>query len=115
MTRIAVDAMGGDYAPRAIVEGAVWGAYEYNVPIELVGREDKILAELDRIKQEGVVFTGNGIFKPRRIKINPEKLDIKVTHASETIEMFIQRTFISINILCTNRITDREIIFVLLP
>lgn len=87
MTRIAVDAMGGDYAPRAIVEGAVWGAYEYNVPIELVGREDKILAELDRIKQEGVVFTGNGIFKPRRIKINPEKLDIKVTHASETIEM----------------------------
>lgn len=87
MTRIAVDAMGGDYAPRAIVEGAVWGAFEYNVPIELVGKEDKIHAELDRIKQEGIVYSGNGMFKPKRIKIDPDKLDIKITHASETIEM----------------------------
>ena len=70
MTRIAVDAMGGDYAPRAIVEGAVWGAYEYNVPIELVGKEDKINAELDRIKQEGIVYSGNGLLKPKRIKID---------------------------------------------
>lgn len=87
MTRIAVDAMGGDYAPKAIIEGAVWGAYEYNVPIELIGREDKIHSELDRIKQEGVIYSGNGMFKPRRISIDPDKLDIKITHASETIEM----------------------------
>ena len=26
MTRIAIDAMGGDNAPKAIVEGAVWAA-----------------------------------------------------------------------------------------
>ena len=26
MSRIAIDAMGGDYAPRAIVEGTLWAA-----------------------------------------------------------------------------------------
>jgi glycerol-3-phosphate acyltransferase PlsX len=87
MTRIAIDAMGGDNAPRAIVEGAVWGAWEYNVPIELVGKEDKVRAELDRIKQEGIVYNANGMARPVRIKIDPNKLDIVVTHASETIEM----------------------------
>ena len=34
MTRIAIDAMGGDHAPHEIVAGAVWGAYEYGVAIE---------------------------------------------------------------------------------
>ena len=29
MARIAIDAMGGDYAPKAIVEGALWAAQEY--------------------------------------------------------------------------------------
>ena len=38
MTRIAIDAMGGDHAPREIVKGAVWAALDYNVPIELVGK-----------------------------------------------------------------------------
>ena len=46
MTRIAIDAMGGDYAPHEIVAGAVWAAYEYNVPIELVGRQEDIQREL---------------------------------------------------------------------
>lgn len=87
MTRIAIDAMGGDYAPKEIVEGAVWGAWEYNVPIELVGKQDKIERELDRIEQEGIVYLGGGLFKPKRIKIDIKALDIKVTHASEIIEM----------------------------
>ena len=42
MTRIAVDAMGGDHAPDEIVKGAVWAAQDYNVPIELVGKIDEI-------------------------------------------------------------------------
>ncbi len=87
MTRIAIDAMGGDYAPKEIVEGAVWGAWDYNVPIELVGKQDKIERELDRIEQEGIVYLGGGLFKPKRIKIDLKKLDIKITHASEIIEM----------------------------
>ena len=40
MTRIAIDAMGGDYAPSEIVAGAVWGAYEYGVAIELCRKEN---------------------------------------------------------------------------
>lgn len=87
MTRIAIDAMGGDFAPAEIVEGAVWAAHEYNVPIELVGKEDKIERELARIDQEGIVYRGGGMFKPKRFKINLDNLDIKITHATEIIEM----------------------------
>lgn len=54
MTRIAIDAMGGDHAPHEIVAGAVWGAQEYGVGIELVGKQDRIEQELDRIAQEGI-------------------------------------------------------------
>ena len=36
MTRIAIDAMGGDHAPKEIVAGGLWAAQEYNVAIELV-------------------------------------------------------------------------------
>ena len=42
MTRIAIDAMGGDHAPHEIVAGAVWAAQEYGVAIELVGKQDRI-------------------------------------------------------------------------
>ena len=45
MTRIAVDAMGGDHAPREIVEGAVWAAHEYGVAIELVGMQNGYFKE----------------------------------------------------------------------
>ena len=73
MTRIAIDAMGGDYAPKAIVEGAVWAAMEYNIPIELVGKLYDIERELDRIDQEGIVVE-KGIFKPKKIKVNTKNL-----------------------------------------
>ena len=86
MTRIAIDAMGGDYAPKAVVEGAVWAAMEYNIPIELVGKLYDIERELDRIEQEGIVVE-KGIFKPKKIKVNTKKLDIKLTNATEVIEM----------------------------
>lgn len=86
MTRIAIDAMGGDYAPKAVVEGAVWAAMEYNIPIELVGKLYDIERELDRIEQEGIVIE-KGIFKPKKIKVNTKKLDIKLTNATEVIEM----------------------------
>ncbi|MCD7879732.1 MAG: phosphate acyltransferase PlsX [Candidatus Gastranaerophilales bacterium] len=88
MTRIAIDAMGGDNAPRAIVEGAVWASMEYNIPIELVGKLYDIERELDRIDQEGILVSiGGGIFPSKSIKVNTKSLDIKKTHASEIIEM----------------------------
>lgn len=86
MTRIAIDAMGGDYAPREIVAGAVWAASEYGVAIELVGKQDRIEYELDRINSEGFVSTAGG-FKNQRIRVDVSKLDIKITPATEVIEM----------------------------
>ena len=48
MTTIALDAMGGDNAPRAEVEGSILAAREFGVRVILVGREDELNAELAR-------------------------------------------------------------------
>ena len=40
--KIIVDAMGGDYAPLAPVQGAIDAAKAYGVEIVLVGQEDRI-------------------------------------------------------------------------
>jgi len=47
--KIAVDAMGGDYGPNVVVEGAVYASREFNVEVLLVGVEDLIKREFDRI------------------------------------------------------------------
>jgi len=44
--KIAVDGMGGDFAPEEIVKGAVAGAREYGVEIALVGPEERMRQEL---------------------------------------------------------------------
>jgi len=44
--RIALDAMGGDYAPAEIVAGAVAAARELGLEIALVGIRDVVEAEL---------------------------------------------------------------------
>jgi glycerol-3-phosphate acyltransferase PlsX len=46
--KIAVDAMGGDNAPHAVVAGAVQAAKEYGVGIILVGIEQVIQEELNK-------------------------------------------------------------------
>jgi glycerol-3-phosphate acyltransferase PlsX len=46
--KIAVDAMGGDYAPEEIVKGAVNGTRQYQTGIILVGPQDRIQAELSK-------------------------------------------------------------------
>ena len=86
MTRIAIDAMGGDYAPSEIVKGAVWAAQDYNVPIELVGQTDKIQEVLDEIAKKGIRSNRGGYFV-KNIKVDLSKLDIKITQADEIIEM----------------------------
>lgn len=86
MTRIAVDAMGGDFAPGEIVKGAVWAAQDYNVPIELVGQVDKIKEILNEISKKGIRSNRGGYFV-KNIKVDLSKLDIKLTQADEIIEM----------------------------
>ncbi|OGI20582.1 MAG: hypothetical protein A3B68_05940 [Candidatus Melainabacteria bacterium RIFCSPHIGHO2_02_FULL_34_12] len=67
MTTIAVDAMGGDYAPDEIVHGAVIAAKEYGVKIYLCGLEDVIQRELN--------------------KYSGAELPIEIIPASEVIDM----------------------------
>lgn len=86
MTRIAVDAMGGDFAPSEIVKGAVWAAHDYNVAIELVGQVDKIKEVLNEISKKGIRSNRGGYYI-KKIKVDLSKLDIKLTQADEIIEM----------------------------
>ena len=65
--RIAVDAMGGDFAPKEIVRGALDAAKKYDCEIMLIGDEGKIRAELH----------GEDI----------ETLGISIVHAAEVIGM----------------------------
>jgi len=65
--KIVVDAMGGDYAPGAIVAGVVDAIKELNVDIVLVGLKDKIEEEL------------------KKFDYPSDKIDI--IHASEIVEM----------------------------
>ena len=46
MTTIAVDAMGGDHAPKVEVEGAIRAVSSLDVSVVLVGREDVLTREL---------------------------------------------------------------------
>src|SRR6202044_3248656 len=68
MVTIAVDAMGGDDAPKAEVEGAIRAARTLGVRVILVGKQDVVRAELD--KHEDV-----------------DDLLLQVQHASEQVTM----------------------------
>ncbi|HKF55106.1 MAG TPA: phosphate acyltransferase PlsX [Blastocatellia bacterium] len=48
MLKIAVDAMGGDYAPTSEVEGALQASRDFGVGIILVGRAEEIESELKK-------------------------------------------------------------------
>ena len=54
MMNIALDAMGGDHAPQAIVAGAVEAAKTYGVTISLVGKPEVIEAELKKHNTAGL-------------------------------------------------------------
>src|SRR3972149_9632848 len=66
--KIAVDAMGGDFAPQSIVEGAVLAAREHKIPVMLVGEEKTI-------RQEAAKYPDS------------ESLPITFVHASEVVGM----------------------------
>lgn len=66
--KIAVDAMGGDYAPEEVVLGAVEAVETYDLDVVLVGDETKI----------------RNVFTTYNIKPNNR---VTIVHASEVIEM----------------------------
>ncbi|WP_081825258.1 phosphate acyltransferase PlsX [Persephonella sp. IF05-L8] len=64
---IALDAMGGDYAPQSNVKGAVLFAKEYNIGVYLVGNKEILEKELEKAGGKG--------------------LPIEIIHAEEVISM----------------------------
>jgi glycerol-3-phosphate acyltransferase PlsX len=68
MLTIALDAMGGDHAPKAEVDGAVRAAGSLSVKVILVGQQDMVRRELQQHK-------------------GYEELPIEIIHASERITM----------------------------
>jgi glycerol-3-phosphate acyltransferase PlsX len=68
MLTIAVDAMGGDHAPKAEVEGAIRAARDLGVKVVLVGQEDVVQREL-------------------KVQNGHHNLAIEVVHASERVTM----------------------------
>ena len=48
--KIVIDAMGGDNAPQATVEGAVQAINEYGIDIILTGDKEQIEKELEKNK-----------------------------------------------------------------
>jgi len=66
--KIVVDAMGGDYAPEAVVEGATLAVREYDVEVILTGLSDRIETCLSKYKDRS-------------------KLPIEVVHANDVVEM----------------------------
>jgi glycerol-3-phosphate acyltransferase PlsX len=68
MVTIAVDAMGGDHAPKTEIEGAIRAARSLNVKVILVGPEDLLKREL--LQYDGV-----------------RSLGLEVMHASEQVTM----------------------------
>lgn len=67
MITIALDAMGGDSAPRAEVEGAILAARELGVRVLLVGQQETVKRELSKHAHRG--------------------LPLEIVHASEVIAM----------------------------
>ncbi len=51
---VAIDAMGGDYAPQEIVKGAVRAAKELGIKVQLVGPADRISRELAKYEISGL-------------------------------------------------------------
>src|SRR5690349_10827398 len=68
MLTIALDAMGGDHAPKSEVEGAVRAASTLGVKVILVGQQDVVRAELARHS-------------------DARGLPIEIVHATEVITM----------------------------
>ena len=52
MPKIAIDAMGGDHAPQAVIEGALLAAQDFAVELILVGARDAIEQELAKHRGE---------------------------------------------------------------
>jgi glycerol-3-phosphate acyltransferase PlsX len=79
MIKIALDAMGGDRAPRMVVEGAAWASRDFDCHIVLVGKErniKKLLAKTDYSKDKISIKDAREVIKmgdPAAVSVRRKK------------------------------------------
>jgi glycerol-3-phosphate acyltransferase PlsX len=88
--KIAVDAMGGDFAPLEVVKGALEAAMEYGISVILVGDEKQLRAELDKYDAGGlvsVVHTSEviGMGEPPAVAVRRKK-DSSIVRATQLVK-----------------------------
>ncbi len=90
--KIAVDAMGGDYAPGAVVEGSILAqnANHRDLELVLVGEKEKINQELRRLKATNLPFTVQNASE--RITMNDQAVEsLRKKDSSIAVGMRLQR------------------------
>jgi glycerol-3-phosphate acyltransferase PlsX len=96
--KVAVDAMGGDFGPRVTVEGALKASREYKIEALLVGLEDLIKKEFDRLDHSKTKITiinaaeaigmGEGMLSIRRKKRSSIRVGAELVKKGEA-EAFV--------------------------
>ncbi|MFQ5721345.1 MAG: phosphate acyltransferase PlsX [Candidatus Aminicenantales bacterium] len=91
--RVAVDAMGGDYGPQVMVEGAIRASQEHKIEILLVGVEELIKKEFDRlaptqakiniINASEAIGMGEGLFSFRKKKMSSIRIGTQLVKEKE--------------------------------
>ncbi|MCP2605228.1 phosphate acyltransferase PlsX [Candidatus Aminicenantes bacterium AH-873-B07] len=128
--KIALDAMGGDFAPKAAVEGAIQASEELNVEIYLVGVEELIKREFDRCKRKNAKITivnapevikmGESIFSFRKKKKSSIRIGAQLVKKGEA-DAFVSAgdtgavMFISKTILGALKGVERPALAILIP
>ena len=79
MIKVALDAMGGDRAPRVVVEGAAWASRELDCHITLVGNErniNKLLNKTDYVKEKISIVNAKEViemYEPAAMSVRRKK------------------------------------------
>lgn len=128
--KIVVDAMGGDFAPRVTVEGAVRASEDYDLEILLVGVEEVVKKEIDRLHSAKAKITiidapehigmGEGIFSFRKktrssILVGTQLVKDKRAEAFVSMGNTAAVVFISKKILGALSGVERPALALLLP
>lgn len=128
--RVAVDAMGGDYGPKVIVEGAIQASQDYQVDILLVGVEDVIKREFGKtasspsrvtiVNAAESIGMGEGVFAARRKRMSSIRVGTQLVKDGEA-EAFVSTgntaaiVYVSRKILGVLKGVDRPALALLVP
>jgi phosphate acyltransferase len=86
--RIALDAMGGDLAPKAALEGGVAAARDFNIELVLIGDRDVIVRELADYNLRGLPITIE--HAPEMVAMDDPPLESLLTKPQSSIQIGLE-------------------------